>query len=367
MHSDWEELIPFYVAGTLPKADLSRFESHLTQCADCRKSLKEWQAVAAAVRADSSAQMRDLPPLSGRVLQIAAQQAVSRRYEADTLRTARVRRRYTTTSVTLMAAVFTVVLLGGLLGFMVLSGSLPQRGSNVAQLQTATPTVVPSQTNTPAPTASFTPKPQIIVIEPSATPVSPTPTSSPTRVPPTVAPPTSRPPATILPTRIPPTRIPPTLVPPTLALPTTAPATDVPPATEPSLEAQMLMMQASPEPTQQECAVRAASSGSAVKIYGGPGTSYPVLGTFSSSDELVALGVTDNGWYRLQYPPGSGLGAGWVPRDQASASGDCTRLPLIPVASPASPTPATSATPTVLPFPSDTPTPTPETTETTVS
>ncbi len=339
MHSDWEELIPFYVAGTLPKADTSRFESHLAQCADCRKSLKAWQALADAVRAHAAAQMRDLPPLSAQVLQTAAQQAASRRYEADTLRAARARRRYSTTSVTLMAAVFTVVLLGGLLGFMVLSGSLPQQGSGVAQLPTATPTVVPSQTDTPAPTASSTPAPQIIVIEPSETPVSPTP--SPTRVSPTSAPPTSRPPATIIPTRIPPTPLPPT--------------------TEVTEDFQQFAIQ--PSPLKQDCTVRAASSGSAVKIYGGPDTSYPVLGTFSSSDELVALGVTSSGWYRLQYPPGSDLGAGWVPRDQTTASGDCTSLPLIQVVSPASSSPAASATPTVLPFPSDTPTPTPETTE----
>ena len=71
------------------------------------------------------------------------------------------------TSLTLMAAVFTVVLFGGLLAFIVLNSSLLQRQADenqVALLPSATPTAV-----------QVTPGevPQIIVIEPSATPILP--------------------------------------------------------------------------------------------------------------------------------------------------------------------------------------------------
>ncbi|GEM_PF-736258 len=65
MHNNqWEELIPFYVAQTLSRRESAAFEQHLASCDICQKSLTEWGAIASAVRAESAAHLRDLPPLS---------------------------------------------------------------------------------------------------------------------------------------------------------------------------------------------------------------------------------------------------------------------------------------------------------------
>ncbi|MFN8452756.1 MAG: zf-HC2 domain-containing protein, partial [Anaerolineae bacterium] len=78
MHNNWEELLPFYIAGTLPKNETTRLENHLSRCDECRRSLDEWRLIADVVRADASSQMRALPPLSNHVLRLAAQQATVR-------------------------------------------------------------------------------------------------------------------------------------------------------------------------------------------------------------------------------------------------------------------------------------------------
>ena len=121
----WEEQIPFYVAGTLTKAEATRLERHLAGCAECRRSLDDWQRIATAVRADAASQLRGLPPLAPRVIATANRQAVGRYgYAPSPLRQPS---RTATTSLTLMAAVFTVILFGGLLAFMVLNSSLLQQ------------------------------------------------------------------------------------------------------------------------------------------------------------------------------------------------------------------------------------------------
>ncbi|MCC6805463.1 MAG: zf-HC2 domain-containing protein, partial [Anaerolineae bacterium] len=260
MHNNWEEMLPFYIAGTLPKNDLRRLENHLAGCAECRKSLAEWQRIADAVREDAASQMRDLPPLAPRVLSLATQQAGARTNQAltyDFARAARIRSRSTT--VTLVAAALTVFLLGTVLTLMVLSGVLPFR------IVTSDPNVVllPTETETPTPTESITPIPSQTDVPPSLTtvpsqtdiPPSLTTVPSQTTVPPTVTlvpsqtdiPPsltlipsqTPVPPtATVMPptaTTVPPTPVPPTIAPPTIVPPTatTVPPTRVPPSATP--------------------------------------------------------------------------------------------------------------------------------------
>ena len=130
MHNNWEEMLPFYIAGTLPKNDTRRLEKHLSNCEECRKSLAEWQRIAEATRAEAASQMRNLPPLSPQILSLASQQAGARASQPlvyDFARGTGYRSRYRSTTVTLVAAAFTVFLIGGLLTLLVLSGSLVQQ------------------------------------------------------------------------------------------------------------------------------------------------------------------------------------------------------------------------------------------------
>ncbi len=65
MHSKyWEDLIPFYVAGTLSWQEAQQVEQHVRTCAECRQAITDWQKIAGAVRAEAAANLSDLPPLS---------------------------------------------------------------------------------------------------------------------------------------------------------------------------------------------------------------------------------------------------------------------------------------------------------------
>ena len=334
MHNDWEELIPFYVAGSLPRAETSRLESHLSRCERCRASVEEWRALAAVVRADAAAQLRDLPPLSSRVLQVATREAGSRRAQPQAQRRQPLPFRsasqpvYRPTSVTLIAALFTVILFGGLLALMVLRGSflLPQPAAeSVVLLPTATPFRPQSAAPSPAP--------QIIVIEPSATPVTPA-SELPTKPPPVIltAPPlifsTPLPPSATRPpfvaTRRPPTAEPPMLIPAASA------------SADPSLESFALQMPAPDLALKDACTLHAAAS--AASLYAGPGLYYGIVSTFSAADALPVLAVSDNNWFQAQSLDGS---IGWVPVDQVYTSGSCDSLAVIAAAQPteALPTP----------------------------
>ena len=67
MHEQWRDLVPFYVAGTLPAGDRAAVEEHLAECAECREVLREWRLVAAAAQSETSERAIELPPLSAAV------------------------------------------------------------------------------------------------------------------------------------------------------------------------------------------------------------------------------------------------------------------------------------------------------------
>src|SRR4051812_19117902 len=129
MHNNWEELLPFYIAGTLSKPEAARLENHLAGCEECRKSLEEWRAIASVVRADAASQLSVLPPLSPQVLRLAAQQSASRASYPSypvptvTLLPFKPPTRASATSITLIAAVVTIIFFGGLVTFMLLRGT----------------------------------------------------------------------------------------------------------------------------------------------------------------------------------------------------------------------------------------------------
>lgn len=332
MHNQWEEMLPFYAAGTLPKAEAARLEHHLSHCDACRRSLNDWRLVAAAVRAEAASQLRDLPPLSPEVMRVAAGQMYNPRMSANTVsfapqpvRRQEAQRRTSSTPITLAVAAFTVLLLGGLLVLMALRLTPTEQGTNgVVLMPSATPSGEATQT---APTQTL---PLIVVIEPTNTPTPPM-QDVPSQVPPTSA----APPTVIVPTQIPASRIPPTFV-----MPTPAPTTD----------GNMMFAQVAIGGG-GGCTLQAAiPSGSVINMYAQPRIDSTVLTTISSAELLTGLAMSDNSWFRLQSERGN---VGWVQQGLLSVSGNCDGLPMIFAQDATS---AVAPTETVLPFPTLEPT-----------
>lgn len=63
-HHDWQDLIPYYIAGTLDSADTAALERHLARCSTCRAAASEWRDIAGLVHAEASAWAAETPPLS---------------------------------------------------------------------------------------------------------------------------------------------------------------------------------------------------------------------------------------------------------------------------------------------------------------
>lgn len=64
MHSQWEELIPLYVAGMLSTQERDALEQHLAACDTCRRIFEEWRTTAAVVRDAAEQWSKGLPPLA---------------------------------------------------------------------------------------------------------------------------------------------------------------------------------------------------------------------------------------------------------------------------------------------------------------
>ncbi len=343
MHNQWEEMLPFYAAGTLNKAETIRLENHLARCKECSRSLDDWRLIADAVRAEATSQLRDLPPLAPEVLRAAASartgadriqsegfSSATAAYAPQPVRQRQPTQRVSGTWVMMAAAAFTVLLIGGILALMLLRGSQEREDRGVVLAPSATPTALPAE----AAAASQTPFPQIIVIEPSETPTAPA-QEVPSRVPPTsVAPPTVSAPTLFVPTNFP--------------LPTSE-IQAVAPDTVLNADAALAQIDAG---SRTACTLQAAiPSGSVINLYARPRIDATVLTTISGGELLTGLAVSDNGWYQLQSASGY---VGWAQQGLLSASGSCDSLPMV-FAQSAMEAGATP-TETTLPFP-DTPTP----------
>jgi anti-sigma factor RsiW len=66
-HPHIEDLLPFFVAGTLSAAESEYVRQHLPTCPQCRQALTEWFEIAHAVQAEAEAWGVPLPPLSEHV------------------------------------------------------------------------------------------------------------------------------------------------------------------------------------------------------------------------------------------------------------------------------------------------------------
>ncbi len=62
MHKHYQDLLPFYVKGLLPPAELASLEQHLERCAICREAARQWSRVAEAVSAEAATWIPHLSP-----------------------------------------------------------------------------------------------------------------------------------------------------------------------------------------------------------------------------------------------------------------------------------------------------------------
>ncbi len=314
MHKQWEDLIPFYIAQTLPRQEAAALEQHLAGCDMCRRSMDEWRTIATAVRTQAVSHLRDLPPLS---LPVAGGRPQTQQTRPDFWRWM--------TPLALMAASIAVVIGLGLIALIVSRSLRPiEEGAEtrVVVLVTNTPNIADD------PTAMFF----------STLPTTPTFTVTP--LPPTLTS-TQRPPAQT-PVIVAPTRIPftpqggiggavDTLPYQTNPLPE---ATWTPfvietlppmPTITPTSDGAMLMM---PElPADDVCRLTAALT--PISLYTGPGFGYAPLADLSAQDVLTPLALGDNGWYRVEADIRGGSWVGWVRPDNVIASGNCAVLPVI--------------------------------------
>lgn len=66
--NNWQELVPFYVAGLLSPREKTAFETFLAQSLECQQAVAEWQAIAHAVWDETDSRSHNLPSLSKAVL-----------------------------------------------------------------------------------------------------------------------------------------------------------------------------------------------------------------------------------------------------------------------------------------------------------
>lgn len=343
-HQDAQDMIPFYVAGTLPQAEARALEQHLADCAMCRRALEEWRVIGGAVRAEAEDWAQRLPPLGPEVrrrLNRGSQATLPLHPVAAQRVPTRAQRAAFGVPATLVAAM--VMILVGAIWIIALS-----RGEGTLQVAsdftgTPTPTLTPqiapteSATPIPQPTTSATdaPQPTNTLFIPTLPPIQPseTPIILFTRVPPLPVQPSETPPP------LPPTPFSspdPTLAPP--LLPFSTPPLPLPTST-PGI--QMLAPTEAPLPAAGRCTV-VNHTGQRVDALAGP---YPgmqaVFGLFPN-EQRAAILRSDNGWYLLetQNPDGS-LSQGWV--TGLPTTGPCDQLPVIP-ASLYAPTPLPPST-----------------------
>ncbi|MBN2471473.1 MAG: zf-HC2 domain-containing protein, partial [Anaerolineae bacterium] len=50
MHTRWQEMLPYYLNGTLSPEDRAALETHLAGCPACRRELEEWRLIGGVVR-----------------------------------------------------------------------------------------------------------------------------------------------------------------------------------------------------------------------------------------------------------------------------------------------------------------------------
>ncbi len=372
MHNPWEELIPFYIANTLPPRQTRALESHLATCELCRQSVEQWRAIAGAVREEATRQASGLPLLSPRLRHTIA----TRRPRPDA---ALLRRPAAAWNLSYVAVAAAILIASGLLAVLMTRARPPIRqGSSLSALSTPTGTRLVVATAQPTFEASVTARdfgivtPTTIFINPplaTRTPIAPvTPISSQRASPQPTEIPTdsaslgsanlSLSACTVISTSgdsVAAMRLPDVnsglagYLQPSAQHPVIVAVgggwyeiylADVGAVgwvsdTTVTLNGDCASVPA-PSPTATVdlsglCYVSSAS-GSSVNIYAGPGSSYGILNRFAPDDRPDSMDVSDNGWFRINHWVGPTLWIGWVSPGDVYTSGDCSHLGLIPSA-----------------------------------
>lgn len=392
MHDQWQDLIPFYIAGTLSAYERAALEQHLAQCDVCRTAASEWALIADAVRSEADAWARPLPPLSKGVRQDVLNSKSARNgsigrtlpppsqyppiYQRPPVTP--FPRRRTWVPATLVAMLAAVLVFGGLLVMMAArqnpaaTPDFAGPGTGVARLsqEPDRSSPLPLVTNTPRGGGDLGILP-VNTPTPLSTP-SPAPSSPPSAEPPVAALQSSSATATTGPYTAPlPDRC------------TVTPATGSPVliyrwphveqtngqinpgeyyiswvytedgwyqvgrpggglggwvrSSEVMLNGpcdQMMLPSATPSVSPHEtCLVGSTSADRLVSIYAGPGRGYQILNAISQYNTAEAIARSDNGWYRVRFSvPPQTIVIGWVAAEDAGADvygALCSQLPML--------------------------------------
>ncbi|NWF69090.1 MAG: zf-HC2 domain-containing protein [Chloroflexi bacterium] len=295
MHQQWEDLLPFYAAGTLDASERAALEQHLAGCELCRQALMEWRVIGDAVRAEAQSWTHTLPMpryelLPGQAVSHAAPGAASRAGPRRTRRALGL--------VSLAASLAAVLLVGALIAFM--AGRVRDQharesgGLNVTSVLLTAP-VTPTRSDLGILSATLTlvtntPGGIMVAARPSDTPPAPRPTLTP------IAP-----------------------------IAAFGGGSDTP-----------LL-----EPTPVFGCVARAANLDDVPIYRTPGSS-EVVDTLRINQWVNVIVADGSGWYEV-FAPNINL-PGWVWGTQILlAGGDCAQIPLPSATLPATPAPCTAS------------------------
>lgn len=293
MHRQWSELIPYYVAGTLPRVKVVALEQHLAVCGTCRHDLDEWRAVARLVWSEADRWAEGCPPLAQAVRAAPRFSANGHQTESPlsdlTLRQPRpIRSRRPQLSLTLAAALIVLVAASILIYAARQGDDEPETASipltvpgRTAQAALPTLTPGPSRTGTPSP-ATATPPADLGIVSPGGT---------------LSATPSARPPVT--------TRNPNGLAPGGIC-------------------------------------TAASITGDYVPYYDAPDLSAPVIGYLAPGDYRPVGAHVGRAWYYLL--PTETYGPGWIGASLTKLYGPCDPLAAVTI----TPSPTTYVTPTPL-------------------
>jgi uncharacterized protein YraI len=283
MHENWQELIPFYIAGSLPKAEAQKLERHLSKCIYCRQALDDWRTIGRVVRAEAESWGLDLPPLSPQMqAQMGSQVSVNGHHVDETtqtfMRPVYQREAFSRTrswvTPTMAAAVLVVVFSGALLWYLANRKPLPEVSlTNIAAVPTGTGGSGSGGSSQP----SVTPSPTVPIILATNTVFATQPQPTDTLQPPTATP-TRRPTAK------------PAVLPPTVT------------------------------PSQCMATNRGTET---VNIYEWPGTDYAIVGAIQRQGALPVLLQNGQGWYQVV----SSSVVGWIQGTSIRLGGPCENLP----------------------------------------
>lgn len=303
MHKKFEDLIPFYVAQTLPDDERRAVETYLAQSKEAQQEVADWHAIASVVYEDAARHAVGLPPLSPKVLD-AIRQSQGRYSSEPTLETLQVvvpPARPTVNrwmSLTMAAAVLMVVLFAGLLASMAARGSIDLTGSDgggtsIVMLTEESSSQTPLSTLSPTVTPLVTRDMGIVTLTPQTS-----------------------------------TRIPDTAVPPAVIQPTTVPQDDGSRGSEEATasESRQAEMAALGAFLPGECTLM-SRTGADVPIHRFPSQSSEVIGFITSGQTLRTWVYSGDGWYETGIFDASTI-VGWVSAALVQVSGDCANLPL---------------------------------------